>query len=132
MEGTVAIIAGNLMIVAVVGAIVWGGVQSRREMNETMRKAIESGQQLDPEIIAAINKPGRSPANDLRGGIVLCSLAAGLIVAGLLAEGVVPGANGWDSGSGVGFWVASAIVGAIGIGQLVSALVRRGDSKKDA
>ncbi len=124
MEGTIAIIAGNIMIVSVVLAIVWGNIQSRREMNETMRKAIDGGQKLDPETIAALNKPGRSPQHDLRGGLILAFLSVGLIVAGLMASGVILG-HGWDDDAGIGFFVAAAIVGSIGLGQFVAALLRR-------
>ena len=126
MEGTIAIIAGNIMIVSVVLAVVWGGVQSRREMNETMRKAIDGGQTLDPETIAALNKPGRSPQQDLRGGVILGFLALGLIAAGLMASGLIPSVGkGWDEDAGVGFFIAASIVGAIGVGQFVAAMMRR-------
>lgn len=112
------------MIFGIVAVSVWGSVQSKREANETVRRAIEAGQPLDSEAISAIGKPVRSAAQDLRGGIVLVSLSFGLILAGLMAAGVI-GGSGWDDDAGVGFFIAATIVGAIGVGQLVSGWMRR-------
>lgn len=114
------------MIFGIVAVSVWGSVQSKREANETVRRAIDAGQPLDSEAISAIGKPVRSAAQDLRGGIVLVSLAVGLILAGLMAAGALPFAGkGWDDDAGVGFFIAATIVGAIGVGQLVSGWMRR-------
>jgi hypothetical protein len=125
-------IASMTMVFGIVAVAVWGSVQSKKEANETVRRAIDSGQKLDSDAISAIGKPVRSAAQDLRGGIVLMSLAFGLIFAGLMAAGAFPGiGEGWDDDAGMGFFVAAAIVGAIGVGQLVAALVR-GREKKDA
>lgn len=113
------------MVVAIVGISVWGSTQSKKEANETVRRAIDAGQPLDSEAISAIGKPVRSAAQDLRGGIVLVSLSLGLMIAGLLASGALPVAGGgWDEDAGVGFYVAGVIVGAIGVGQLVAGMVR--------
>ncbi|MBL8557247.1 MAG: hypothetical protein JNM47_00885 [Hyphomonadaceae bacterium] len=114
------------MILGIVAVSVWGSVQSKKEANETVRRAIDAGQQLDSDAISAIGKPVRSAAQDLRGGIVLVSLSIGLILAGLMASGALPVAGkGWDEDAGVGFFIAAMIVGAIGVGQLVAGLVRR-------
>jgi len=113
------------MILGIVAVSVWGSVQSKKEANETVRRAIDAGQQLDSDAISAIGKPVRSAAQDLRGGIVLVSLSIGLILAGLMASGVLPVAgDGWDDDAGVGFYIAAMIVGGIGVGQLVAGLVR--------
>lgn len=117
------------MIFGIVAVAVWGNVQNRKELNETVRRAIDSGQKLDADTISSLGKPARTVAADLRGGIVLLFLGAGLIMAGLMASGVILG-KGWDDDAGIGFFIAAAIVGAIGVGQLVSALVR-GDKKKE-
>ncbi len=130
MESIVIPIVLFGMIFGIVAVSVWGSVQSKKEANETVRRAIDAGQKLDSDAISAIGKPVRSPAQDLRGGIVLVSLATGLIFAGLMAAGALPGiGKGWDDDAGMGFFIAAAIVGAIGIGQLVAALVRGGEKK---
>lgn len=112
------------MIFGIVAVSVWGSVQSKREANETVRRAIEAGQPLDSEAISAIGKPVRSAAQDLRGGLVLVSLSFGLVLAGLMAAGVI-GGRGWDDDAGIGFFIAATIVGSIGVGQLVSGWMRR-------
>ncbi|MDX2234372.1 MAG: DUF6249 domain-containing protein [Hyphomonadaceae bacterium] len=119
-----------VMIAVISVAAIWGNVVSRRELNETMRRAIDSGQKLDVEAISALHKPVRSVAQDLRGGVVLIFLAVGLIVAGLLAAGVIPGTPQWDDDAGIGFFVAASIVGFIGLGQFVAAMLRR-EKKKE-
>lgn len=122
-------IALFMMILGIVAFAVWGSVQNKKELNETVRRAIDSGQKLDAETISSLGKPVRTRAADLRGGIVLTALAIGLVVAGLMAAGVILG-SGWDEDAGIGFFIAAAIVGAIGAGQLVSALVRGADKKE--
>lgn len=118
------------MIFGIVAVSVWSSAQSKRELNETLRRAIDAGQKLDAETISSLGKPVRSAAQDLRGGIVLMFLAVGLIVGGLMASGALPiGGSGWDDDAGIGFFVAAAIVGSIGVGQFVAAMMRR--EKKD-
>jgi hypothetical protein len=125
MEAIVIPIALFGMILGIVAVSVWGSTQAKKEANETLRRAIDAGQTLDSEAISAIGKPVRSAAQDLRGGIVLVSLAVGLILAGLMAAGALPFAGkGWDDDAGVGFFIAAMIVGAIGVGQLVAGMVR--------
>ena len=128
MEAIVIPLALFGMVLGIVAVSVWGSVQSKRELNETIRRAIDSGQKLDADTISSLGKPVRSSAQDLRGGIVLVFLSIGLIVGGLMASGAI-GSGGWDSDAGVGFFVAAAIVGSIGIGQFVAAMMRR--EKKD-
>ena len=62
----------------------------------------------------------------MRGGVILAFLAIGLIAAGLMASGLIPSVGkGWDEDAGVGFFIAASIVGAIGVGQFVAAMMRR-------
>ena len=126
MEGVLVPLFGCMMIFGIVAVSVWASAQSKKEFNETVRRAIDAGQKLDADTISSLGKPVRSSAQDLRGGIVLTFLAVGLIVAGGLAGGMM-GFKGWGGGdeSSAGFFVAAAIVGAIGVGQLVAGLMRR-------
>ena len=126
MEGVLVPLFGCMMIFGIVAVSVWASAQNKKEFNETVRRAIDAGQKLDADTISSLGKPVRSAAQDLRGGVVLTFLAFGLIVAGGLAGGIF-GYKGWGGGdeSSAGFYVAAAIVGAIGIGQLVAGLMRR-------
>jgi hypothetical protein len=113
-----------VMIAGIVAISVWGSTQAKREINETIRRAIDSGQKIDSETIMALGKPPRPPQADIRGGIVLLALAVGLSVGGAIASGWIVGLSGWGDDSGTGLFVAAAIVGAIGIGQLIAGFSR--------
>lgn len=111
-----------MMIIAVVGISVWGGVEKRRASNETLRRAIEAGYKLDPATLAALEKPLRTADDDVRSGITLTALALGLAACfGLFAAGFAPG----GADAGFGFAIAGIIVGAIGVGRLVAGVARR-------
>jgi len=121
MEEWLVPLAFFAMIAFIVAASVWGGVQNKRAVADTIKRAIESGQTLDAETISSLSKPARSWQQDMRGGIVLLFLAAGFVIAGFMG----PGAGAGDVHFGNGFFIAAVIIGAIGAGQLVAALVRR-------
>jgi len=120
MEEWLVPLAFFAMIAFIVAASVWGGVQNKRAVADTIKRAIESGQQLDAETISSLSKPARSWQQDMRGGIVLLFLAAGFLIAGFMGPG-----GGTEVHFGNGFFIAAVIIGAIGAGQLVAALVRR-------
>ncbi len=117
LEEILVPIAGCLMIFGIVMANVWGSVQSRREMNETLRRSIDAGQTLNPELVAMLHKPVRRPEQDLRSGVVLAVLGLGLAGAGILLE--------IEEGEGFELWIAAMIVGAIGVGQIAAWAIRR-------
>lgn len=111
-----------LMIFGIVAVSVWGGVAKRRDTNDLLRRAIDAGHKLDPETLAAMERPVRSADDDVRSGITLTALAFGLAACfGLFASGLAPG----GTSSGFGFAIAGIIVGSIGIGRLVAGLARR-------
>jgi hypothetical protein len=117
------------MIAVIVGAFVWGGVQQRREANETLRRALETGHQLTADQMAALQKPTATAAQDLRGGIILCAMAIGFALAGALfggATSVERVHNGFSIEAGSnGYYIVALIVGAVGVGRLLAAYVRR-------
>lgn len=106
------------MVFGIVLANVWGNVQSRRELNETVRRAMESGQSLTPELINTLQKPTKPPEQDLRSGVILAALGLGLASAGIFYA-----TSGEEAGHG--FFVAALIVGAIGVGQIAAWAIRR-------
>jgi hypothetical protein len=76
------------MIVAIVVLPGWLRSRDRREMQATVRAAIEKGQPLPPELIEAMTK-GIKPAKissahrDMRIGIILLAVAAGIALTGV-------------------------------------------------
>nr|WP_240387265.1 DUF6249 domain-containing protein [Brevundimonas naejangsanensis] len=73
-----------------IGAIVivpnWLKSRDRREMQATLRSAIEKGQPLPPEVIESITKDNAKPpataARDLRTGVILLAVAMGIAIMG--------------------------------------------------
>jgi F0F1-type ATP synthase assembly protein I len=117
-----------LMIGTVAVVAIWGGVKAKQEMNLTARRAIENGQQLSPELLNALQKPVKPAEQDIRGGIVLVALALGFIAAAFV--GMLTGGADWEAESSSGFFIAAAIIGFLGLGQLVAGFMRR-EPKKD-
>lgn len=93
----------------------------RQKMAETVRAAIERGQPLPPEVIAALTadtKRPRAPRNDLRRGVTLVAVALGLVVMGLVLGQSEPHALH-------GLVGAAAIPGFIGLAMIVIYLVEK-------
>lgn len=73
------------MIVAIVGIPTWFKSRDRREMQGTLRAAIEKGQPLPPEVIDALSKDAaKSPsaARDMRVGVIWLAIAIGVTTFG--------------------------------------------------
>lgn len=72
-------------LAVVLSLLVWFNYRSRREIQITLRAALEKGHQLSPELIERLTTP---PANrDLRRGMISVGLAVGFaLFAVLLGE----------------------------------------------
>jgi hypothetical protein len=119
-----------VMIAVIVIASVWGGVQTRRDTHETIRRAIDNGQLLDPRVISSLAKPERSAEGDLRSGVTFTALAIGFALCGVFFGGgpasIEHQAHGFQiEGGSQGFYIAAVIVGSLGVGRLISAYLRR-------
>lgn len=79
-------LAPFIMVVAIVAIPAWLKSRDRREMQETLRRAIEKGQPLPPEVIESITrnnvKPPATAARDLRTGVIMLSVAIGMGIFG--------------------------------------------------
>jgi hypothetical protein len=58
--------------------------RSRQELQQTIRSAIDKGQELTPEIIERLGSPPVSPDRDLRRGLVAVGIAAGIALFGVV------------------------------------------------
>jgi hypothetical protein len=56
---------------------VWFRFKAKREMQVTLRSAIEKGQDLSPELIENLINPPVSPQRDLRRGVILFGVILG-------------------------------------------------------
>lgn len=71
------------MVAAIVGFNVWGSAAKRRQVMETVRDAIRSGQTLDPDTIKALGAQEKPKGGDLKSGLILIAVAAAFIVFGM-------------------------------------------------
>ncbi|MBT8085523.1 MAG: hypothetical protein HKN35_13325 [Woeseia sp.] len=55
----------------------------RKELQRTVRIALERGQDLSPELLDKLGEPQKSPLSDLRRGLIALAIAAGLAAIGL-------------------------------------------------
>lgn len=71
------------MVAAIVGFNVWGSAVKRKQVMETVRDAVRSGQSLDPATIKALGADEtKKKGGDLKAGLILLAVAAALIVFG--------------------------------------------------
>jgi hypothetical protein len=80
-------LAPFIMVGAIVVVPAWLKSRERREMQATVRAAIEKGQPLPPELIEALTKETKLPKvssaqRDIRIGVILLSVGAGLALLG--------------------------------------------------
>jgi len=113
-------IVGVVFWVAIFGIVavqVWGRRNAERERQQTLRAAIERGQQLDPamleKILAGQPQSIGSPYGLLIGGVIV--LFAG---AGLALLGVFVGADDPEAFKGV--VGSAALIGMVGLGLCVA------------
>lgn len=75
-----------IMIIAIVGFSAWQKTKGQKEIQATLRAAIEKGQPLPVDVIesmsAAIHRPP-SAARDMRLGVILLAVSAGIALAGV-------------------------------------------------
>jgi hypothetical protein len=81
-------LAPFLMVAAIVIVPAWLRTRERREMQATVRAAIEKGQPLPPELADALSKDVRPRAassahRDMRIGVVLLFVSGGVALTGL-------------------------------------------------
>jgi len=109
-------LSGIFMIIAIVVGPAWLKSRERREMQNTLRAAVERGQPLPSELIDALTKEQvrklPSASRDLRTGVILLALSAGVAAAFL--------ALGYGVDNDVKFVAGfAAIPGAIGLAFIV-------------
>ncbi|MDP2765214.1 MAG: DUF6249 domain-containing protein [Brevundimonas sp.] len=96
--------------------------RERREMQETVRRAIDKGQPLPPEVIDAMTKDVAknlpSSTRDIRRGIIWLAVGVG-IAAFSLINGMGWNNDGWENHVGSGMLGIAAIPVTIGLAFIV-------------
>lgn len=121
MEDLIPIIAISMpfiMVIAIVVIPAYFKSKERREMQATVRAAIDKGQPLPPEVIDVLGKEGAkavpSAARDLRTGIIWLAVGLGLALFSVLNDFHVSG-DGVDVDFGGGLLGIAAIPTVIGL-----------------
>lgn len=63
----------------------WFRYRMRNDLQQTIRTAIDRGQELTPEIVDRLGQPARNKNSDLRVALVWLAIAAGIALIGLAA-----------------------------------------------
>ncbi len=80
---------GFIAIVVVAG--IWSSIRRREARQETLRRAIESGQSLDPALVQKILSEGRELDRELMAaGLITLFIAPGLAVLGWFLSFIAP------------------------------------------
>lgn len=101
-----------ISIAVVVGLMLWFRYRSRNDMQQTIRLALDKGQELSPELIDRLGHAKAGPKHDLRLALVWLALAVGLALCGL----AVPDPTGYTLR---GCLAGAAFPLAIGIAYLI-------------
>ena len=72
-------------LTVIISLFFWFRSRGRGQMQETIRAAIEKGQELSPEIIDRLGSPAAPKDKDLRFALIWLALAAGLSLSGYFA-----------------------------------------------
>jgi hypothetical protein len=107
-------------ITAIVVGPTYLKTRERRDIQQTVRAAIDKGQALPPEVIEAMSKdvtknlPSRS--RDLRKGIIWLAVGIGIAAFGVVSD---MGGNGWNGGVDNGLLGIACIPVTIGLAFIV-------------
>lgn len=109
-------------ITAIIVGPTWLKSREKREMQATLRHAMDKGQSLPPEVIDALtqdvsrNLPSRS--RDLRRGVIWLAVGIGIAAFGLINDLSASG-NDWGGNVGDGLLGIAAIPATIGLAFIV-------------
>lgn len=117
MEGVLAIVGTFGGLTLVLSLFFWFRYRNRRDMQQTIRMALDKGQELTPELIDRLGQPRPPKDKDLRLAVIWLALAAALVLCGLF----VPDPSGYAL---KGIWAAAAFPLCIGLGYLILWLAR--------
>ncbi len=71
-----------ISIAVIVGLVYWFRYRARHDMQQTIRTAIDKGQELSPDLIDRLGGPREPRHKDLRLGLIWLAIAVGLALCG--------------------------------------------------
>ena len=120
MEGILVPIAMFAGITIVLGLLFWFRYRNRREMQQTIRMALDKGHELSPELVDRLGHPKAPKDKDLRLAVIWLALAIALVLCGVF----VPDPSGYAL---KGIWAGAAFPLCIGLGYLILWIVSAKD-----
>ncbi len=111
-----------LFIATIIAVSVWSSIRKRETQHETIRRAIESGQDIDPELADKLLTLTRTESKELDrdlkvSGWIVLFLAPGMVLLGyglsMVEEGIFPillGVSGLMVFLSIGMFVAAYVV----------------------
>ncbi len=83
MEGLWVPIAMFASMTVIISLFFWFRFRARSEMQQTIRSAIDKGQELTPELVESLGKPGKPMKDkDLRLGLIWLAIGSGILLFG--------------------------------------------------
>ncbi len=116
-------------VVLIVWVIVSNRTRRNKEILETVRSAIQAGQELSPETIRALGVERKKKGGDIRWGIILVSIALAFITLGFTISSVESGGDADEARvimSGI-----AAFPGFVGLALIAMGTLMRDKSKDD-
>lgn len=77
--GFAAVVTPGLLL----GLFFWFRLKARKDMQETIRAAIDKGQELSPEVIDRLGHPKQPEDKDMRLAVIWLAIAVGLVLIGI-------------------------------------------------
>ncbi|MEE2567161.1 DUF6249 domain-containing protein [Hyphobacterium marinum] len=115
-------------VVLIVWVIVSNRTRRNREVLETVRSAIQSGQQMTPETIRALGVERKKKGGDIRWGIILVSIALAFVSLGYTIGSV----DGGDAEEAFVIMTGvAAFPGFVGVALIIMGVFMRDKSNDD-
>ena len=112
MEGILVPISMFVGLTIVLSLVFWFRHRNRQETQQTIRMALDKGQELSPELIERLGQPKPPKDRDLRLGVIWLAIAIAFILCGVF----VPDPSGHAMH---GIWAGAAFPLCIGVGYMI-------------
>lgn len=120
MEGVFGIVFTFGSVTIVLGLLFWFRYRNRRDMQQTIRLALDKGHELSPELVDRLGHPKAPKDKDLRLAVIWLALAVALAICGVF----VPDPSGYAMKA---IWAGAAFPLCLGLGYMILWFVTKKD-----
>ena len=86
MEDAIIPVAVFIVGAVIVFTIMYFKYKSRRDLQVTIRQAIDKGNELTPELLERMSEPKRNTSSDLRRGVIAIAIGIAFVLFGFLID----------------------------------------------